>query len=801
MPSSNLTIENRPSTAGRYMQNVFVRQIVLAVTTLFSTFFGLIMLAHFSEFPALSGMRVLNPSAGAIPFLGSILLMIAILKGAISSRIALIALTLILTLFGNIGVYQNGAMTYALGSAFLLLLSMMSVSPKRAYLAGLGASILPVLVQLISPLPMDEEVSHRVFATLLTIILPMHTLLNSEEDTNSIRWLSFKQLVISGIIVWSIWHLIFNYNNDKGLESIIVSTVVLLAVFRVKSPAKLLTIVLGILPVILFFFAIDFNGSIAIFALPMWMLATFLLLNLPTAAFLSGIMLLTATLSVDTLSGAIARGLISAYIFYVMLSIWLYFRESMTLSSALSLSSLKANSNYIFASIASALLLLGIVNTPFFLAGFTVAIDDSGIRWAALQLFIFVLLTSGIWSYLAHQKVIDFEKDKLRQELEGRVTELKRANNDTELARKALADRQEKQSQVFSIIGHELRTPLASIRMMYDELELEKSAPYGQQIIETHDAVMSILDDLKIVTQPDRVRDNNKSVDSPASITERTVRSLANWLDKHHFNVHISSDVDSTQSVMINSGALRQIVTNLVKNSAIHSQGTDVWLSMTGATEEHYLNLSLRVEDNGKGIPKEQRGKIFDAFCRGETTADGTGLGLYIISELANMLDGDVEYFESERGGAGFKLNGRLPLATGNDDGEEESKPTTNPLDGKRVLFAEDQLTIQALTKSLLIKQGAIPVVANNGLEALEIFENQDFDIVLTDAMMPEMDGYALTKALRERAFKGPIVAVTAAVIGQETENLLASGVDIVMTKPINITELSRHLEQLLMSR
>ena len=798
MPATDQPLQNSQSSSSRTLNAAFVRQIVISVSALFAIFFGLIMFAHFSEFPALNRMRVLNPVAGAVPLMGSILLLIAVLKGAISSRVALIVLTLTLTIFGNIGVYQNGAMTYALGSAFLLLLSMMSAPPKWAYLMGIGAATLPVLVQLISPLPMDEGVSHRVFATLISIILPMHTLLNSEKDSKLVRWLVFKQLLISGIVCWATWHLLFQQTSETALFSLFLSSIILFVVFWIRSPSKPLVLALGMAPVILFLFALDRNGADAIFALPMWMLATFLLLDLSIAAFVSSILILTAVFSVDVLSTASARGLISACIFYVMLSIWFYFRESFVLSSsAFSAASLKANSRYILTGIAASFLLLSIVSAPFFIAGFDLEANGSGIRWVALQLFIFTLLTVGVWSYLAHQAVVEFEKDQLRLELEKHVIQLQDANAAAEAAHKALSDRQERQSQVFSIIGHELRTPLASIRMMYDEIQLNRQHPYGPQIIHTHDAVMGILDDLKIVTQPDRVRENKKSMSAPFTIAERTVTSLSKWLNEQSFVVHLSCDNDSYQTVEINSGALRQVITNLVKNAALHSQGTDVWVSLTGSREGGLLQLILKVEDNGRGIPETQRGKIFDAFGRGDTTADGTGLGLYIIKELCEMLAGDIEYFDSDRGGAGFRLSCTLPIASKTEGHENKAGSTQNLLSGKKILFAEDQLTLQALTQSLLIRQDAEPTVANNGVEALKLFAKQNFDIVLTDAMMPEMDGYTLSRELRKKGFIGPIIAVTAAVIGQETENLLASGVDIVMTKPIDIKLLNAHLESL----
>jgi len=121
----------------------------------------------------------------------------------------------------------------------------------------------------------------------------------------------------------------------------------------------------------------------------------------------------------------------------------------------------------------------------------------------------------------------------------------------------------------------------------------------------------------------------------------------------------------------------------------------------------------------------------------------------------------------------------------------------TDSLAGKRVLFAEDQLTLQLLTKSLLEKAGAKPTLASNGVEALMAYEAQPFDLVLTDAMMPEMDGYELSRTLRQRGFDGPIVAVTAAVIGDETAKLKEAGVDVVLAKPINMSRLKAELKLL----
>jgi len=94
------------------------------------------------------------------------------------------------------------------------------------------------------------------------------------------------------------------------------------------------------------------------------------------------------------------------------------------------------------------------------------------------------------------------------------------------------------------------------------------------------------------------------------------------------------------------------------------------------------------------------------------------------------------------------------------------------------------------LTRNVLTKAGAEVMVASNGQQALEAYSEASPDIVITDAMMPEMDGYELCERMRECGYEGPIIAVTAATIGDERERLIAAGADAVLSKPMNIDEL-----------
>ncbi|NVK00753.1 MAG: response regulator, partial [Oceanospirillaceae bacterium] len=114
-----------------------------------------------------------------------------------------------------------------------------------------------------------------------------------------------------------------------------------------------------------------------------------------------------------------------------------------------------------------------------------------------------------------------------------------------------------------------------------------------------------------------------------------------------------------------------------------------------------------------------------------------------------------------------------------------------------KVLFAEDNATISLLTNKMLTTKGVTVVSGMDGQKALDKFDIDSINVVLTDIFMPNMDGYALTKELRSRGFKGPVIGVSAAVVGEETELLLAAGADAVLSKPIKLSELETELKRL----
>jgi len=358
-----------------------------------------------------------------------------------------------------------------------------------------------------------------------------------------------------------------------------------------------------------------------------------------------------------------------------------------------------------------------------------------------------------------------------------------------------LQDRAEKQSRLFSVIGHELRTPIASMKMMEHDMSLQEMKPHGAAICETTDSLLAILDDLRLVARPERVKETEIVVDAPYLVVERALNSVLYLFGKHGIEAHYSANSEANQKARFSAQSFGQIVTNLLKNAAVHSGATDVWVDLHCERElDGHRSVVVTIQDNGAGIDTEKQKLMFEAFVRGQSDADGTGLGLYIVKHLSQNLGGDAEYFASPKGGAGFKIT--FNVETQVTPVQEESSNEL-PLTGLKILFAEDQLTLQKLTCKQLELNRAEVIGVLDGVEALKAMNGREFDIVLTDINMPNMNGYELTTALRERGFGGFIIGVTAATIGSETDKLISLGANAVLQKPINLSELRKLLFEL----
>lgn len=375
--------------------------------------------------------------------------------------------------------------------------------------------------------------------------------------------------------------------------------------------------------------------------------------------------------------------------------------------------------------------------------------------------------------------------------------------NESEALIREMREQRERQRRMFAVIGHELRTPAATLRMLLDDQSVAALSPHGPEIDDVTNHLLAVLDDLRSVVRPEGSEIGEISEDSPEKLFQRALGPLKALFAEHRLNTHINTSKVHYTELTGNYQALRQIITNLAKNSALYSGASDLWITAsTRALEDERIMLEVRVEDNGKGIDAEVVDKLFGAFSRGESDKDGTGLGLFISRDLARKMGGDVSYSEREGGGACFELTAllRLPGARAFEQAPERVI-SEDLLQGKRVLVAEDNKMLQMLTRKLIEKLGAEVEVAENGMVALERAEVADFDLVMSDIFMPEMDGYTLARSLRKRDARLPIIGVSAATIGEETDQMLASGADRVIAKPLSVEALLQAYADILQER
>lgn len=380
-----------------------------------------------------------------------------------------------------------------------------------------------------------------------------------------------------------------------------------------------------------------------------------------------------------------------------------------------------------------------------------------------------------------------------------------RVNREYERAEKTIRELERKnaeQAHLFAIIGHELRTPAAAIKMLEEEQNLESVEPHGREICDLTDHLISVLGDLRSAVRPDGAEFKTRKDDRPYEAVDRALLSIRPMLREGKIDLHFNGDTDSHLLMNGHFQGLRQIVTNLCKNASLHSHANDVWVTLAAhpGSKRNQMEIQLCVEDNGIGIDDVTASRLFEAFYRGKTTQDGTGLGLHLSRDIAQSAGGDIQYERRPGGGSRFVATLLMELVKDNEVTHESSSLSlhANPLQGLKVLVAEDNATIRNITEMTLAKMGADVTSAEDGLIALSYFRNEPFDLLITDIFMPEMDGYQLVEAIRESGSLIPIVGVTAATVGDEVERLLRTGADATLEKPLSKAKLLSVLSKLI---
>jgi CheY-like chemotaxis protein len=255
------------------------------------------------------------------------------------------------------------------------------------------------------------------------------------------------------------------------------------------------------------------------------------------------------------------------------------------------------------------------------------------------------------------------------------------------------------------------------------------------------------------------------------------------------------------------------VLTNLIGNALKFTRdgGVSLAVDVDSTPNPHEVCLLFKVKDSGLGIAKDMQEKVFEVFSQAGLSSHakygGTGLGLSISKSLVEMMGGRI-WVDSEVGqGSTFSFTATFGLAEVQNQPEPSAGTGVLHSTGTlRILVAENEPTNQLLAIMLLEKHGHQVTIAENGFDAIEKLKAGNYDVVLMDARMPEMDGEEAVTAIRnglagQDKARIPVVALTANALKGDRERFLAMGMDDYLSKPIDMVELGRVMATVMAKR
>ena len=404
---------------------------------------------------------------------------------------------------------------------------------------------------------------------------------------------------------------------------------------------------------------------------------------------------------------------------------------------------------------------------------------------------------------VVHSKgAVILDKDGNAIKMNGTVQDVTRikAIEDELLNAKELAEQSVVAKERFlANMSHEIRTPMNAVigfsEILGNTSLSAKQQEYVQAIKISGENLLNVINDIldysKIEAEMMTLENRPFSINELFSKIDILFRAKAEDKGlKFVFNIHSSVP----KIVLGDSLRLHQILTNLIGNAIKFTESGMVSINAFAEKgKDHTVEITFIVKDTGIGIPEEKIQSIFERFSQANNETSrrygGSGLGLTIVKGLIDLQGGTIDIQSKQGEGSAFTLTLKYKISS-----EQEIPIFTQnsayqygpgELGKLKILLAEDNLINQKLAQHVLSDFGFEVQIASNGKEALEMVKHEDFDLVLMDIQMPEMDGYTATGIIRTQLKNTlPIVAMTAHAMAGEKEKCLKIGMNEYISKP-----------------
>ncbi len=429
-------------------------------------------------------------------------------------------------------------------------------------------------------------------------------------------------------------------------------------------------------------------------------------------------------------------------------------------------------------------------------------------RWIEFQIYPSAEGVSCYFRDITHRKNAEHAVVTYTNQLEAAKLHAEEQSRELAIARDEALEATKAKSVFLANMSHEIRTPMNGVIGMTNLLlETPVSADQRDCLLTVRNSAESLLSIINDILDFSKLEAGRIELERVNFDLRQMVEEVTSLLGSQAAakSLVLKCDIDEAlPALMVGDPVrLRQIFTNVVGNAIKFTDEGSV--TLTAAVQTLWQNAAtvrIAVTDTGIGIPKDRLDKIFESFTQADSSTTrkygGTGLGLTISRQLAELMGGSMKATSEIGRGSTFWIEVQLAIGDENAVAFDSIPEVINerPLAGTTVLLVEDNRVNQKVAVRMLESMGCIATVAENGAIGVDLWAAGDFDLILMDMLMPEMDGGEAARIIRKKeGRKGgrvPIVALTANAMLGDREKCLEAGMDDYLSKPVQKASLEQ---------